>query len=73
MKYQEYYGDTCVICHFHGSRLWWTMNDFIVEISSAWKNGNPYEHKKSYLDIPEDYVISKATSYPGFVRQVRFH
>lgn len=71
MKYQEYFGDTCVICHFNGARLWFTVNDFITEISSAWES-DPYKNKKSYLDISEDYVISNATAYPGFVKQVRF-
>ena len=49
------------------------MNDFIVEISSAWKNGSPYDHKKSYLGISNDDVVAKSTRYPGFTRQVRFN
>ena len=73
MKYQEYCGDTCVICHLNGARLWWTMNEFITETSSAWQGHNPYENKKSYLDISNDDVVAKATKYPGFTRQVRFH
>jgi len=68
MKYQEFYGDSCSLCHFGGSRLWWTMNNFIMEITSAWKDGSPYEIKdRSYEKISNDETVRKATPYTDFV------
>ena len=71
-KYMEYYGDSCSICHFGGTRLWHTMNDFIVEITSAWKDGRPYENKQDYRSVSCDEVVKNATPYKDYVMQVRF-
>lgn len=73
MKYQEYYGDSCSICHWNGARLYMTMNDFIVDISSAWKDGTPYDDKeKSYRNISNDEVILKAEPYVGYTMSMRW-
>lgn len=65
MKYQEFYGDSCALCHWHGSRLWMTMNHFITEISSTWKTDvSPKDQDKSdYINKTEDEVIKEATPY----------
>ena len=70
-KYQEYYGDTSALCHFGGSRLWLTMNSFITEISSTWKE-DPYKAKKDYTHINSDDIVKTATPYDNYTLQARF-
>lgn len=74
MKYQEFYGDSCSLCHFGGSRLWLTMNSFITEISSAWKDGNsPYkEDKSAYISISRDETVKRAAPYCGWPLAARW-
>lgn len=65
MKYQEYYGDSCSLCHWGGARLWWTMNEFITNVTSTWKSDtHPKDVDKSdYINKTEDEVIKEATPY----------
>ena len=74
MKYQEYYGDSSALCHYGGSRLWWTMNSFITEVSSAWKSDEPPkdQDKSEYINISEDYVVKNATPYYPYVIAARW-
>lgn len=70
MKYQEYYGNSQSILFMNGSRLWWKMNNFIVETSSAWKDGDPREERFDYTFIPSDDVVKNAVPYNQWPRSI---
>lgn len=63
MKYQEFYGTSCELSHWEGSRLWLAMNYFITEITSTWKEGHPGDHVQDFRPVPNDYVVKNSEPY----------
>lgn len=79
MKYLDTVGSVAELCHSHGYRFGWIVNDAVTKHFDVWNydredERNPYNDLTDYASIPESYVVEHSTPlYDDYRNYIHWH